>query len=252
MDCENAINESLASLDITQERVQDFLSADEACVARLVALNKECSASMTRIARDLLRRAAQDDNEYKLQVLLRALFQSKHLQTLDLVIEALLGGDATDKETYMTLLLEFEDPRVAATLVDFVASAPATGGNEETEDEGWPLVKAIEALRYYRVEQATPIVLIRLDDRASRVRRAAIEFLTTLDIRSAASSFVEHLDRDDDPDNLRALVGGLMKWHHIAALPRLRRMLDEELANDNEALRKALTAAIAALDAKSR
>jgi HEAT repeat protein len=251
MDCENAINESLASLDIAQERVQAFLAADEACVARLVSLSDECSASMIRIARDLLQHARRDNNEYKLQVLLRALFQRKHPQTIELVMEALGAPDASDKEAYLTFLLEFDDPRVVPMLVDFVASLPVTADDEEGEDENWMLVKAIDALRYYRVERATPILLLRLDDHAGRVRRAVIDFLVELDVKSAAPSLALRLDREDDPDNMKALVGALVGWNYVAALPRLRRMLEEGACNDDEPLRKVMSAAVAALAATS-
>ena len=69
-------------------------------------------------------------------------------------------------------------PRVSRALVEFLASAPATGQDDAAADEGWALVKAIEALRYYRVEQVTPRILDRMNDGSARVRRAAIAALS--------------------------------------------------------------------------
>jgi hypothetical protein len=127
----------------------------------------------------------------------------------------------------------------------------ADARKQEGEDENWMLVKAIDALRYPRVERAAPILLLGLDDQAGRVRRAVIDFLVELDVKSAAPSFVLRLDREDDPDNMKALVGALVGWNYVAVLPRLRRMLEKGACNDDEPLRKVMSDAIAALAATS-
>jgi HEAT repeat protein len=246
MDCENSIKESLASLDVVPERTQDFLATDEKCVAQLVSLDHECSSSMARIARELLKPAREGD-EYKLQVVLRALFRRNQPEALDIIIEAIVSPDTDDKETYITYLLEFDGPRVTSTLIDFVASALPMSSDEELEDAGWALVKAIDALRYHRIDQAASAVLPRLMDKAYRVRRAAIDFLVDLDIKGAASSFIQCLDQEDDPDNMEALIGGLQKWNYAPAVPYLQRALESRLAHENDSVREALQGAIAKL-----
>jgi len=193
----------------------------------------------------MLRDAQQDNNEYKLQVLLRSLFQRKHPQILDLVIDAFRSPNTSDKETYVTLLQEFDDPRVASTLVDFVAAA-----SDADDDQVGVLVKVIDTLRHARIERATPILLLRLNDRADRVRGATIDFLVELAIKSAAASFMLVLERETDPDNLRALVNALAEWNYIDALPSLRRLLGGALSNDNELVHEALSDAINTLAGK--
>jgi len=252
MNCENAINQSLATLAGPFEKVQDFLAADAACIAHLVSLSDECSATMAQMARELLQRAREEDNEFKFQTLLRALFQRSQPEALDLAIEALASPDADDKEAYVRPLVELEEPRVFSALIDFVTSAPSTDSDEETENEGWALVEAIDWLRYHRVGRAAPSVLLRLNEYAYRVRRAAIDFVVSLDLQDAAPRLVQQLDREDDPDNLKALLDGLLKWNYVAALPRLRSALNSEPAKGNELLEKPLRSAIALLESSVR
>lgn len=241
MNCEKIINETLSVLDTPPERVQDFMAADQACIARLVSLNAECSASMIRIAHEMLQHAHQDCNEYKLQVLLRSLIQRKHPQTLDLVIEAFRSLHTSDKELYVTLLQDFDDPRVAATLIDFVAT---TSSMDVDDDQIGVLAKAIDLLRHARVERAAPTLLLRLNDHAERVRAAVIDFLVELGIKSAAASFMLQLEQETDPDNLRALVNALAGWNYVDALPPLRRILEGDMSNDNELVHKSIDEAI--------
>ncbi|HEX8115295.1 MAG TPA: HEAT repeat domain-containing protein [Kofleriaceae bacterium] len=259
-DCDRQIRDALSVLDAPRERVQDFLVSDEACVARLVALPEICIGPLLDFARALLRGGPDgttgedemEDREYKLQVILRALFQRTQSRPADpivsqvgaLVIEALLGSTAADKETYVTYLLELGDARAPAALHDFVASTPATDADD---GEGWALTKAIEALRYNRAQQATSSVVQHLDHSAERVRRAAIDFLVEVDASAIAPEFVRRLGLEDDPDNARAMVKALTRWHQIEALPALHRLGASDLARDNAALAAAVHAAINAL-----
>ena len=222
------------------------MAADEACIAKLTSLDVECSLSMIRISREMLRHARQDNNEYKLQVLLRSLFQRRHPQTLDLVIDAFRSPSTSDKEIYVTLLREFDDPRAMSALIDFVSAT----SDVDDDDQAGLLVQVIDALRHARVEAAVPILLLRLHDREDRVRGAIIDFLVELEIKSAGASFVLSLERETDPDNLRALVNALAEWNCIDALLPLRRLLGRDLASDNELLHKSLSDAIKALTGK--
>jgi HEAT repeat protein len=202
---------------------------------------------MMQVARELLRHAQHDNNEYKLQVLVRSLFYRKHPQTLDLVISALESPDVSDKDIYVALLDELEGPRAEAALVAFVAAAPHTDDGNIQADV---LVKAIDVLRRSGVEQAAPILLGKLNDGDERVRAAVIEFVTEMGVKSAVESFVLRLEREDDPDNLKALVNALVEWECIDALPYLRRTLEGTLSSDSESVREAIEDAITALTAK--
>jgi len=201
---------------------------------------------MMRISREMLQYAQQDNNEYKLQVLVRSLFQRKYPQTVDLVIEAFRSPNTSDKEIYVTLLREFDDPRAMSALIDFVSAT----SDADDDDQAGLLVQVIDALRHARVERAAPILLLRLHDREDRVRGAIIDFLVELEIKSAGSSFVLGLERETDPDNLRALVNALAEWNCVGALPPFRRLMGGDLAHDNELLHKALSDAIKALTGK--
>lgn len=245
VDCNRQITDALAALDREPERVQDFLAVDQACVAQLVALDAGCAAALAAAARTALANARDEASEYKLQALIRALFQRKDPAALDLVVEALASATATDKESYLTFLLEFDDPRVASAVLAFATARLARADGHANED--WALIKAIEALRYYRIEQAAPVLIGRLGARAERERREIIDFFAELDLRSAAPAFTERLEREDDPDNLAAIAAALASWHYVAALPVLQRLRDTGAARDDGHLRDAVTDAIARL-----
>jgi hypothetical protein len=245
VDCNRQISDALAALDLDPERVQDFLAVDQACVAQLVALDAGCAAALAAAARTALANARDEASEYELQALIRALFQRKDPVALDLAVEAL--ATATDKESYLSFLLELDDPRVAPAVLSFATTR--LGRIDDHANEDWALIKAIEALRYYRIEQAAPILIGRLGAQAERERREIIDFFAELDLRSAAPAFTERLEREDDPDNLAAIAAALASWHYAAALPALQRLRDTGAARDDGDLRDAVADAIARLDA---
>jgi len=247
VDCSRQISDALAALDLDPQRVPDFLAVDLACVAQLVALDAECSAALAAAARTALANARDDASEYKLQALIRALVQRKEPAARALVVEALASTTATDKEAYLSFLVELDDPRAAPAVLAFAAARLARVDDHGNED--WALIKAIEALRYYRVEQAAPVLIGRLGARAERERREVIDFFAELDLRSAAPAFTERLEREDDPDNLAAIAAALASWHYAAALPGLQRLRDTGAARDDGDLRDAVTGAIARLTA---
>lgn len=247
MNCERAIAEILESLDEDQDTVQGFMRLDAKCAEQLSALSNNCSSELVTTAKGLLENARDDDNEYKLHVVLRALLRRKQPEALGLISEALASQGTMDKETYVTYLQEFNgDARAIAALAQFVAAGYST----EDDPEGWALSKAIDSLRYNKVRRSAAAVLQRLGDEASRVRRAAADFLIALDVEESGAIFEQKLEHENEPEVVEGLVNGLMKWERVSALPELERILKQEFVQENESLRKTLNNAISTFRAK--
>ncbi len=247
MDCLDTIRRTLSSLDLAQERVQEFFATDEECIAQLVALTAECSPAIESVARDILRDAQQDGNEYKLQVLIRVMYQRQQSCVLSFVSEALLAAQTIDKEAYVSFLLEIGDPQVARPLLQFAASVAPSQPDEEPTGEGWALVKALEGLRYYKTKDAIPIALAHLGDSSDRVRRAAHDLLAELDAKDAAPNLLAQLAREDDPDNEIAMIRTLVNWRYQPALSEFRRLLETGMMSEMIGLRDVLKNAIESL-----
>jgi hypothetical protein len=241
MNCLDTIHRTLSSLDVAQERVQEFFATDEECIAQLVALSEECSPAIESVARSLLGDAQQEGNEYKLQVLIRVMYQRQQPGIISFVSEALLAAQTTDKEAYVSFLLEIDDPLVAGPLLQFAGSVAPPEPSEEPTGEGWALVKALEGLRYYRMKDAIPIALAHLADSSERVRRAAHDLLTELEAKNAAPNLLAQLAREDDEDNAIAMIHTLANWHYQPAQSTFRRLLETDVTT---AVRHALKDAI--------
>ena len=247
MDCLDIIHRTLLSLDVAQERVQEFFATDEECIAQLVALNEECSPAIESVARGMLRDAQQEGNEYKLQVLIRVMYQRQQSCVLSFVSEALLAAQTIDKEVYVSFLSEIGDPRVAQPLLQFAASVAPSEPDEEPTGEGWALVKALEGLRYYRMKDAIPIALAHLADSSDRVRRAAHDLITELDAKNAAPNVLAQIAREGDPDNAIAMIRTLVNWRYRPAFFEFRRLLETGTMGGSAAVRDVLKDAIETL-----
>lgn len=210
MSHESVIAGILALLDSDHDTVQEFMRIDEKCTAQLVSLDDEQSSALARVTRELMATARdEEDNEYKLQVMLRALTRRRQPEAFDLIAEALASENTEDKETYIAYLLELGSAHAIPPLERFVASDRPDGG--EGAERARSL--AIEALRNQEARGSAPTILGRLNDAAPEVRKAAAEFFLSLNISSAATAFEQRLQIEDEPDIIKVLVDGLRNWN---------------------------------------
>ena len=178
--CRERILGYLSMLDANHDTVQKFLEIDQECVARLERLEDGCSQEILAIANEMLESlSAGEDNEYKIQVIIRAMYKRNEPTILDFIRGTLRHEGAVDKETYVTYLVDMADPRIIPLLIEFLESEFAC-----ENEEGTVIVKAIDALRAYRAKEAIEAVIARINDKSSLVREAATNFLRELEVKT--------------------------------------------------------------------
>ena len=131
MKCEEVIWQILGLLDQESKSVQDFLKIDKNCVQSLISLDKACCNALVIAARDLLRCANDEQNEYKFQAVLRAIISRQQSETFELISDAFESNEAIDKETYLNYLCDFGDSRAVPKLIRFLEQYETV--NDETQ-----------------------------------------------------------------------------------------------------------------------
>jgi len=248
VDCDKAIDAIRARLDAPYESAKQVLTLEAECVGALSELDAECSEALMRVGYSLLERAGvSDSDEYAFGVILQAIANRHQPGALDLTAAALMGDKTGSKEDYVGLLDSYHDARAIPALVYAVQHNPPLD-----EEGGWVRARAIDALRSLGAREAAGVVIPCVQDIAYRVRRAAIGFLTRLNVTAAADTFVARVRDEDDPDVLEALVDGLVLWERADSLPDLRDLSTSDWVTQDKSLRSALDVAIVALERDNR
>ncbi|NJM47378.1 MAG: hypothetical protein HC860_15465 [Alkalinema sp. RU_4_3] len=135
MKCKEVIWKILAVLDQESKSVQNFLTIDRDCVQSLIELDKSCDSSLAEIAKDLLKNAVDEQNEYKLQVIIRSLINREQSEAFELTRSALESIEASDKETYINYFCELGDSRAVPHLINFLARYELVNSTDQREDD---------------------------------------------------------------------------------------------------------------------
>jgi len=242
MNCRKLIYEILDGLDVDFETVNEFVQADKKSVETLKELSVTCSEQMRKITEDFLERVQeQEENEYKFQVLIRALAGRKDMQTLRILTTALLKTEAADKNTYISFIEQLNDPKTVPWVIEFLDSNELTEGNEEA------VSRAIDFLRFNQARAAAKIVISKLNDESSEVRLSAIYFLKALDVREAESNLIEQLGYEDNSENMQLIIQILKNWKTNELSSILRKLLISETIKKNSELQEIIIAEMAGL-----
>lgn len=246
MKCEDQLQDILSRLDKQSESIQERVEIWNDCLVILKQMEPECSCAFVQTAQEILRQnnPLYVQDERKLQLILWAISKNNKSTAIELASAALNSDKTGDKEEYVDILDNLNDPRTIPALMSALELDHSVG-----KLGGMARAKAINTLLLFNAQEAKYLIMLCVKDSVYRVRKAAIRFLLELDIAEAAPVFIEQLKEEDDPDNLECLIDGIICWEQTKALPALRDILSSEWVHNDEYLREIVEDAISELQA---
>lgn len=225
----------------------DYREHRDVAVRKLAELAREPADGLRAAGDELIQRLDREDVEdgkrvnRALHVLFDWIEAHRWAAGRELVEKALLHPRFHWKERYIQVLDEFADP---ASIPVLLALLRQQGSMSEADvDVRAVVIQSLTSV--FKAANIRDVILPHLEDPAPRVRRAAAEYVWTLDIVEAGDALIARLAEEDDPSVFELILECLERWRRTDALPvceQLVRSMDPALTDFIEPLTETIEA----------